>query len=298
MTDRVYCSEIARHEQAPLCGTAVHVEMWLLLEYPRPWKPKALVDNDLPDEISRHLGQLSSEALAANVRLRVQFIKQASSADIEHPRVFLADGRAGSIGLMATELDHFSDFAALRIEDLLAGQLPAGKAVDQEILLVCTNGQRDLCCARFGLPLYEALAFEYGQRVWQTTHVGGHRYAPNLLCLPSGLLYGHVMPDIGAEIVAQHDRGEIALSQLRGRSAVTTGQQAAEYFVRRNLDGYMGALSFVDVPGEQLRFSWETDEASGEISLTQISLGEVLASCGKAPKEDYSFELHEFIQRR
>ena len=59
---------------------------------------------------------------------------------------------------------------------------------------VCTNGQRDLCCARFGLPTYAALRERVGERVWQTTHVGGHRFAPNVLTLPQAALYGRVQP--------------------------------------------------------------------------------------------------------
>ena len=291
-SERIYCSEVARNENAPMQGTAVHVDMWLLLEYPRPWKPKALLENDLPEQVNNHIDQLPKVALEEGIRLRVQFIKQASSADVTHPRAFLADGREGKIRLVTTTLERYSDIQTLQPENLLQGELPGGEELEDELLLVCTNGQRDLCCARFGLPLFEALAFEYGQRVWQTTHVGGHRYAPNLLCLPSGLLYGHVMPDIATDLVASHDEGKLDLAHLRGRSAGNPARQAAEIYVRERLGQSSEALVIKQL--DELRFSWLTGAAEGEIALSKVSLGEVLASCGKAPKEDHAFELREF----
>lgn len=295
MSERIYCSEVARNEQAPMLGTAVHVDMWLLLEYPRPWKPKALLENDLSAEVNAHIDALPKLAMEQGVRLRVQFIKQASSADVTHPRAYLADGRDGRVRLQVTSLPSYADIPSLKIEDILKGALPNGIEVEDELLLVCTNGQRDLCCARFGLPLFEALAFEFGQRVWQTTHVGGHRFAPNLLCLPTGLLYGHVMPDIAAELVSQHDKGEINLAHLRGRSAGSPERQAAEILVREGLGGYMGNLALTAL--EDKRFAWGTGDEEGEVGVSEISLGEVLASCGKAPKEDFSFELNNFTKQ-
>ena len=279
-------------------GTAVHVDMWLLLEYPRPWKPKALLENDLPEAVNKHIDELPKRALEQNIRLRVQFIKQASSADIEHPRAYLADGRKGRVQLTSTTLPHYSDIQGLSAEVILNGDLPEGIAVDDEIFLVCTNGQRDLCCARFGLPLFESLAFEFGQRVWQTTHVGGHRYAPNLLCLPSGLLYGHVMPENCVDLINRHDQGEVVLEHLRGRSAQSPAAQAAEYFVRDALHENVGAIDLRSLNSERGDFEWQTERSSGRVKISEVDLGEVLASCGKPPKRDYSFELIEFSEEK
>lgn len=291
MSERIYCSELARNAQAPMQGTAVHVDLWLLLEYPRPWKPKALLDNDLPDEVTSHLNGLPEIVSEAGVNLRVQFIKQAASADIEHPRVFLADGRPGHVRLVRAEFDSYKEFTGIRAQDLLDGVVPGGSDHEEEIFLVCTNGQRDLCCARFGLPLYEALAFDYGQRVWQTTHVGGHRFAPNLLCLPSGLLYGHVNPDRGVDLIARHDRGEIVLSHLRGRSGRPPEAQAAEYFVRRGLEDFSGELSLKSKSGAPGTYFWQTADRDGEVSVAVQALGEILASCGADPKQENTYEL-------
>jgi hypothetical protein len=49
-----------------------------------------------------------------------------------------------------------------------------------------------VCCARLGVPLAQALAARHPGPVWETTPVGGHRFAANLVLLPHGLYYGPV----------------------------------------------------------------------------------------------------------
>jgi len=55
--------------------------------------------------------------------------------------------------------------------------------------LVCTNGKRDICCAQLGRPLLEQLEAA-GREVWETTHIGGHRFGPVHLTLPDGRIWG------------------------------------------------------------------------------------------------------------
>ena len=65
-------------------------------------------------------------------------------------------------------------------------------------ILVCTHGSHDVCCGRFGYPLYQELRQEYAAasegklRVWRTSHMGGHRFAPNLIDLPEGRYWGRM----------------------------------------------------------------------------------------------------------
>ena len=93
---------------------------------------------------------------------------------------------------------------------------------------VCTNGQRDVCCARFGLPTYAALRERVGGRAWQTTHLGGHRFAPNVLTLPQAALYGRVQPADTDEFVDAVERNGLAAKWLRGRTRYSPEVQAAE----------------------------------------------------------------------
>ena len=68
----------------------------------------------------------------------------------------------------------------------------------------------------------------YPGRVWECSHLGGHRFAPNLVCLPDGLWFGRSE----AAVAAEYERGRVALEHLRGRSSFPATVQAADHFVR------------------------------------------------------------------
>ena len=108
-----------------------------------------------------------------------------------------ATSRPGATTVTKTELEAYDD---LRELDLLGGK-PAG----HPLFLVCTHGKHDPCCARYGRPLYEALRDELEpDRVWQVSHVGGDRFAGNLVCLPEGLYYGRVDRETAGSVLDEH----------------------------------------------------------------------------------------------
>ena len=108
------------------------------------------------------------------------------------------------------------------------------------MFVVCTHGRRDPCCAERGRPLARATALAASDLVWESTHVGGDRFAGNLVAFPHGLYFGRVQPEEGPAIVAAYREGRIAhLERYRGRTIHPTPVQAAEATLRRQrgLDG-------------------------------------------------------------
>ena len=110
-----------------------------------------------------------------------------------------------------------------------------GAHLTDPILLVCTNGRRDACCALRGRALTLALADEHAERTWESTHLGGHRFAANLVCLPHGIVYGRVPPDAGARLADLYLAGQLDPEHLRGRSAWPAPAQVAEVELRGRL---------------------------------------------------------------
>jgi hypothetical protein len=79
--------------------------------------------------------------------------------------------------------------------------------------------------------------------VWQTTHLGGHRFAPTLVVLPQGLCYGRVEEGEVAALAAAVRQGEVfRLDRLRGRTALSRPEQMAEILVRERTGARGGAL--------------------------------------------------------
>jgi hypothetical protein len=108
----------------------------------------------------------------------------------------------------------------------------AGEPVEGLIFAVCTHGRRDQCCAKFGLPVYRAFKDCAGDRAWQCSHVGGDRFAANIVVFPYGIYYGRAGPHDVEEIVRMSELGQVWLPGYRGRSCFTRPVQVAEYFAR------------------------------------------------------------------
>jgi hypothetical protein len=123
-----------------------------------------------------------------------------------------------------------------------------GRRLEEPLFLVCTNGRHDACCAEYGRPLARALAQAQPESTWECSHVGGDRFAGNLVCLPEGVYYGLLGPFDGPRVAAAHLDGRVDLEHYRGRSCHPFVVQAADYFARREL----GLLGVHDLVAERL----------------------------------------------
>ena len=131
------------------------------------------------------------------------------------------------------------DPAALLAIDLGALAFPdppgLGEPGPLGLHLVCTNGRHDPCCADIGRPVVRALVDAGSPDVWECSHVGGDRFAANIVCLPDGVYYGRVEPQGAARLLAEHRAGLLDLDHYRGRSCYPPLVQAAEAFAREHL---------------------------------------------------------------
>lgn len=108
-----------------------------------------------------------------------------------------------------------------------------GTSVDHPLFLVCTHGKHDRCCAKHGRPLYDAVREQVDEEwVWQSTHVGGDRFAGNLVALPDGVYYGRVQPAEAWPVIEAALGRRVHLPCYRGRSCHGFAAQAAERAVR------------------------------------------------------------------
>jgi hypothetical protein len=105
------------------------------------------------------------------------------------------------------------------------------------LVLTCTHGKRDACCAKWGRPVATAVRSCHPEGAWQTSHLGGHRFAPTVLVLPHGAHYGWIRPaDVGSLIEAHRSGRVFDLGRYRGRVDLPRPVQAACIALRRRLD--------------------------------------------------------------
>lgn len=229
-----------------MMATAAPVTGWLLVERPGPWGRDALRESRLdPGVASRLL------AVTAERGLRIQVIRRPPDrANPDRARRWAyVDSRQGA---PATSWwgEYGEDPALLDLS--LDGS--EGRPSGEPIFLVCTHARHDACCALLGRPVYAALSAAHPERTWETSHVGGDRFAANVVILPEGLYYGGLDADSAVRTVETHASGLIDPTYFRGRSAQPAPTQAAEHYLRAHLDEHrLDAVRPLDL--EQLSLS-------------------------------------------
>lgn len=224
-----YCSELSARSGERVFGTASTGEVWLLVEYPFAWGSKAMESSALSPAVKEHFAAL----LKAIPRSRLLFIKQEAVCREEF-NFFVVRSRAREPYAVRLGLTDYKDLLGVNVARIAAGDSTEGGEITRDpIYLVCTHGKRDKCCAKFGNPLYKSLrAGADAESVWQSSHVGGDRFAANMVCFPHGLFHARVSEEAGARIAAEYARGRIVLESFRGRACFAHPVQAGEYFVR------------------------------------------------------------------
>ena len=259
------CATLSRALGEPMFGTASRVRGWVLLEQAGPWGREAVLesrlDRDLAVALDRH-------ADAAGARLLL--IRRAGRGDGGKGRCFIAHSGRRDPWAEGRVLDDPAELLDLDLGKVVAGQRPGfGEPVALPLYLVCTNGRHDRCCATYGRPLALALSATVGERVWECSHIGGDRFAANLVCLPHGYYFGRVDPQDAPRVVGRYEREVIDLDHYRGRCSDPPVVQAAEWYARRRtgltgrdelvvvgrrrLDRQVWATSFTAPQGDRLR---------------------------------------------
>lgn len=236
---RFSCAAASSLRDEPLSGTATHVRTWVLLEHSGPWGNDALLDARLPDGLGAALKQQ-----ARTYRAKILLVRRArAKRDPEQLNIFVADAHPrrprvehGTVADLREVLD--LDLTAFR-----EGGSAGLAAYDGSLFCVCTNGRHDACCAEFGRPVAMALDDAHPEQTWEVSHIGGDRFAGNLVVLPEGLYYGRLDPQRAIGVAGAHLAGELDLDHLRGRSSYPMPVQAAELHLRRRV----GATRVVDV---------------------------------------------------
>ncbi len=218
----VRCAELARALDEPLAGTAAHAPRWLCLEHPRPWA------RDTAEALNPAVSELATRSAAAGWRLTL-IRRPGRTTRLDRHRVLLADTTLAGCRIHAFEVSNPAELLDLDLAEPAAG-LP-GTPLEDPALLVCTHGRRDACCALAGRALAVALeAAEPG--IWECSHIGGHRFAPAAVVLPTGYVYGRLDVDSATAARKAASTGELELSHCRGRATWPPAGQVAELAVR------------------------------------------------------------------
>ncbi|MFG1876842.1 sucrase ferredoxin [Sphaerisporangium sp. NPDC049003] len=275
-----------------LASATVGARLWLLIEHAGPWASH-LPECELP------AGTHALIERATDLGIRPQLIRRPLQRRAARGpvRVLVADTTAPSPWIAEGFFENPGD---LDLGSLVRGVVPESCILVKEpVFLVCTHARRNACCARIGLPIARVLGESLPGRVWETTHVGGDRYAANLVCLPHGLYYGSMSQAAAIAAANAYRHGEIVLDRFRGRAGIPEPSQAAEHFVR----AHTGEVSVGGVAVESTRLDGDVTEAivrHGDVRFRVVVERTVFAPCGMACADTimtYRLAALEHLQR-
>lgn len=264
-----FCAQYSRDVGEPLAGTGVHPRTNLLLSWPIGcWTRTFHQAKDMTERVSERVKELVESGR------RINLIHRADQPKGWHRAYLMPEKQAYDIP--GDEVEAF--LAALQHgEPLDAWQ--SGE-VRHKVVLCCTHGVKDKCCAKFGNASFKALSEAAAKwngtfEVWQSTHLGGCRLASAALVFPDMHKYGRIDPEQAPALLNSESQNQPFLPCYRGDGALTPAQQVADIEARQRLAAegtYPKRLSIQSEAtrsGEEATFDflWQTEVDEGRLTV-------------------------------
>jgi hypothetical protein len=274
------CSVASEDRSDYPAGTAPHLRALLLIEHHGPWGLSAPRDSRLPDAVKQHL--------SGNRGVKVLLARRHHRAHRGATFQALLCVPARRLLLRTTFTDP-AELVDLDLEAVGRGELPSGtqgalhwEEVSGPVYGICTHGRHDACCAERGRPVCQALTAARPEETWEISHVGGDRFAPNMVVLPEGLYYGRLSPESVTDVAALHEEGRLDLDRLRGRATYPMPAQYAEIALLRHLgEDRLDALRLVHREDNTCEFSHGEDRWRVVVSKTMGETAKMTCSAAK-----------------
>lgn len=228
------CSDAAEQRGDPAAGSASPVSRWFLLEQPGPWGRDALMSSRLDPGVA---AAVSRRAASSGARvLLVRRHGRAGHTPQGRRHWALVDSRPGHEALRWGRFEQDHELLDVPLDGPVVAQPHEGPGdPTRPVYLACAHGRHDTCCAVRGREVAAALDELAPGRVWECSHVGGCRFAANVVVLPHGLYYGGVTPASAVGLVEATESGHVVPDLLRGRSSLPAAVQAAQHHARQVL---------------------------------------------------------------
>ena len=260
MTAGFRCADDAESRGELLAGTASRADRFVLIEFPTPWPHKAL------DAFSVDLRAALEEACDAT-SAKFLLIRRPGERTPEQRRwaVYDVKQRRSLWGNWTTEADLGRLVEA-------ATSAPSDRWSADPVVLVCTHARHDACCGVRGRPVAAALAEAHEELVWECTHVGGHRFAANVVLPLDGTYYGRVEAETVVAVVDAHlEKSEISADHVRGFSWMAPAAQAVAVEAHRRwgpagVDDIEAASVVALAPGR-----WRVELTGGDVIPSSIT---------------------------
>lgn len=230
------CATMSQTAQEDPIGTAAVQQRYVMVEVASPWTPAITGSHHFPVELKTALPEMMQ-----NKPFRLlAFTSDTGNSPRGLHRVFFYTKPSDAMATYDKQeyVVPEQELCGL-INSVLAGKDLTSYVQYKHIhegrdLFVCTHGSHDACCAKLGYPVYHKLQESYVPqsegtlRVWRTSHIGGHRYAPTLLDMPEGRYWAHLDDAAIKELIERKGSVSSLYRYYRGWGALKPYEQVVE----------------------------------------------------------------------
>jgi len=230
MSDLNYCSVLTRKSAEPLAGTAPFARHFVFITWPKKyWQYEALeAKGGFPQGLKKWMKEQSE----VNGKISIRLVSRAGLSQ-DKVEIYIYPEKYCYSNVLPSQIpavleSYFRD-------GITAAFSPA--AIKGEQIFICTHGRHDKCCAKFGQELVDKMRYHVSRQktaveVWDSSHLGGHRFAATMLDFPTGRAYGHLSPHEVPNYLASRKAAQVYGAAYRGSVFLSGLEQVAEAHVQ------------------------------------------------------------------
>ncbi|MBE0402553.1 MULTISPECIES: sucrase ferredoxin [Halomonas] len=266
----LFCSVESAAIGDPLAGNGAHAERNLLISWPsKKWGRGMRHASDMSEAVQEAVNNI-----AGNGR-RINLIHRRDQPSHQHRVFLLPEGAIYDVP--RNELLNF--LTALTHNTTLEHWYTA--SLQSSLILCCTHGKKDKCCAKFGFKTYQALDEQALQHahpfdIWQSTHLGGCRLAASVIVFPQRRKYGRISEEHLPRLLDAEAANRPYLPCYRGGADLTPVQQCAQVAALNWLNDHgsisepsVSHVTLTEPPSAcQVSVTWQTPSQQGELRIT------------------------------
>lgn len=249
------CSILATQAAEPMIGTASQNTLHFVMAWPkREWLSHLENMENAAGVLARRIKPHKNQAMLSLM-----------NSDLEKGTIWLFPH-----GYRFDNLGE-SDYEPL-IEQALNRQItmPHTPFEHEHVILSCTHGKRDLCCAKFGTAVLNTLREQADFPVWEVSHLGGHRFAATLVVQPESHWYGQLNSSDVPALLSAIQNQTILPEHYRGNAHYPPPLQVAELWAYEQES--VGEIHLLNPKINEMHteviVSWKTHEAVKQAALT------------------------------
>lgn len=221
-----FCSILSKKSGEPIAGSAPYAKHFIFISWPKKfWGYEALqASGGFPNGLKNWMHTNSHVHGKISIRLVSNKDTNNDKSDIFiYPGQYIYKDVCPKKIIKTLDTHFQKNFKSSKYY----------KRFNYDQIFICTHGRHDKCCAKYGQKVAEVMRKHLEKEnlnieVWESSHLGGHRFAPTLIDFPNGYSYGRLSSDNIPIFFENRKKNKIFAPAYRGKVFLSEFEQIAE----------------------------------------------------------------------